>query len=286
MGSQRVGHDWATELNCIINHNGFDLGHTWKPLVVSPTFFNLSLNLALRSSWSEPQSASGLVFPDCIDFSISSYKEYNQSDFGIDHLVMCMCRVVSCVVGRGRLLWLVRSVRKTLLAFALLHFVFQGQTCLLLQKSLDFQLLHSSPLWWKWHLFLVLVLEGPHRTVHLQFLQHYWLRHRFGLLWYWMVCLGYLKANYEAILHYLLEDILPSIFISLIHLELIVYRGMFFDSAFCFLFYLSILLLIPHCFSYCTFTTHPDIRQYKFSNTSFFKIILTIPGSLHFPHKL
>ena len=31
-------------------------------LVVFPTFFNLSLNLAIRSSWSESQSAHGLVF--------------------------------------------------------------------------------------------------------------------------------------------------------------------------------------------------------------------------------
>ena len=30
--------------------------------------------------------------------------------------------------------------------FALLHFVLQGQICLLLQVSLDFLLLHSSPL--------------------------------------------------------------------------------------------------------------------------------------------
>ena len=36
-------------------------------LVVFPTFFNLSLNLAIRSSWSEPQSALGLVFADCIE---------------------------------------------------------------------------------------------------------------------------------------------------------------------------------------------------------------------------
>ena len=36
-------------------------------LVVVPTFFNLSLNLAIRSSWSEPQSAPGLVFVDCIE---------------------------------------------------------------------------------------------------------------------------------------------------------------------------------------------------------------------------
>ena len=34
-------------------------------------------------------------------FSIFGCKEYNQSDFGVDHLVMSMYRVFSCVVGRG-----------------------------------------------------------------------------------------------------------------------------------------------------------------------------------------
>ena len=33
-----------------------------------------------------------------------------------------------------------------MLAFTLFHFVFQGQTYLLLQVSLDFLLLHSNPL--------------------------------------------------------------------------------------------------------------------------------------------
>ena len=72
---------------------------------------------------------------------------------------MSMCRVISDV-GRGCLLWPVCSFGLTLLAFALLHFILQGQTCLLLQVSLDFRLLHSSPLWWKEHLFWVLVLGG------------------------------------------------------------------------------------------------------------------------------
>ena len=69
------------------------------------------------------------------------------------HLLMSMCRVVSCVVGIGCLIWPVHSLGKTLLAFALLHYVLQGQTCLLFQVSLDFLLLHSSPLCWKGHLF-------------------------------------------------------------------------------------------------------------------------------------
>ena len=104
-------------------------------LVVFPSFFNLSLNLAIRSSGSEPQSAPGLIL--LLHFWL-------QSDFSIDHLVMSMCRVFSCVVGRGCLLWPICSLGETLLAFALLNFVLQGQICLLLQVSLDVLLLQSS----------------------------------------------------------------------------------------------------------------------------------------------
>ena len=80
-----------------------------------------------------------------------------------------------------------------LLAFALLHFILQGQTWLLFQVSLDFLLLHFSPLWWEGGLFWVLVLKGLvglHRTLQLQLPQPYWSAHRLRLPWYWMVCLG------------------------------------------------------------------------------------------------
>ena len=112
----------------------------------------------------------------------------------ISVLTICesMCRVFSCVFGRGCLLWPVRSLGKTLLAFALLHSVFQGQICLWPKAFLDFLLWHSSPLWWKGHLFWVLGfkgLVGLHRTIPLQLLQHYWLGPRLGFLWYWMACL-------------------------------------------------------------------------------------------------
>ena len=60
-----------------------------------------------------------------------------------------MCRVFSCVVGRGCLLWPVCSLGNILLSFTLLHFVSLDQICLLLQVSLDFLLLHSNHLWWK-----------------------------------------------------------------------------------------------------------------------------------------
>ena len=136
---------------------------------------NLSLNLAIKSLWSEPQSVPPLVFADSIEFLHLWLQRNNQTDFSIDHLVMSMCRAVSCVVRRGCLLWLVRSLVKTLLAFDLLPILLQGQTCLLLQVSPDLLLLHSSPLWWQGHLFLMLVVEslvGLHRTVQLQLLRH------------------------------------------------------------------------------------------------------------------
>ena len=84
------------------------------------------------------------------------------------------------------------SLGKALLAFALLHFVLQGQIFLLLQVSLDFLL-------WKGHLFWVLVPEGLvglHRTVQLQLLQHYLLGYRRGLLWHWMVGLGHEQRSF------------------------------------------------------------------------------------------
>ena len=54
-----------------------------------------------------------------------------------------------------------------LLAFARLHFVLQGQTCLLLQVSRDFLILYSIPLWWKDIFFFdsLDILVSVHRTV-------------------------------------------------------------------------------------------------------------------------
>ena len=72
--------------------------------------------------------------------------------------------------------------RKTLLAFALLHFVLQGQICLLLQISLDFLLLQLPMM--KKHLFGVSSkgLVGLHRRVQLHLLWHSRLGHRFESL--------------------------------------------------------------------------------------------------------
>ena len=48
-------------------------------------------------------------------------------------------------------------------------------------------LVMTSP---KWHLLVLEGLVSLHTTVQIQLLRHYLLEHRFGLPWYWMVCLG------------------------------------------------------------------------------------------------
>ena len=164
-------------------------------LVVFPTFFSLSLNFSIKSSWSEPQLALGFFVFVFAFFCLYRASPSSAADFGIDHLVRSTCRVVSCVVGKGYFLWPVCSLDKTLLAFALLHFVLQGQTCQLLQVFLDLLLLHSNPTsCWVFlvFFFLVLVLEGHvglHRTVQLWLLWHYRLGHRCGSLLCWIICL-------------------------------------------------------------------------------------------------
>ena len=108
-------------------------------------------------------------------------------------MVISKCRVVSWLVGKGCLLSPPCSFDRTLLALALIRFVLPGQTCLLFQVFLDFLVFHSSPIWWKGHLFWVLVLEGLvglHRTIQLQLLCHQWLGHGLGLPWCWMASLG------------------------------------------------------------------------------------------------
>ena len=106
----------------------------------------------------------------------------------------CPCAESSllCLVGRGCFLG------KTLLAFALLHSVLQGQICVLLLVILDSYFCIPVPYNENdtfWGCFIK-ALAGLHRTVQLQLLWYYWSWHRLGLLWYWMVCLGNKQRSY------------------------------------------------------------------------------------------
>ena len=124
-------------------------------------------------------------------FSIFGYKECNQSDFGIDHLVMSMCRVVSWFVGLFAMTsvfsWQ-NSVSLCLVSFCIPRPnlpVTPGISWLPAFAFLSPMMKRTS------FLVLVLGLVGLHRTVQLQLLRHQWLGiHTLGLLWYWVVCLG------------------------------------------------------------------------------------------------
>ena len=86
-------------------------------------FSNLSLNFALRSWWSELQLATGLVICWLYTASTSlATKNVINFDFSIDHLVMSLYKVVSCVVDKESSLWLVHSLGRIQLTFALIHF--------------------------------------------------------------------------------------------------------------------------------------------------------------------
>ena len=66
---------------------GNSTGVAW---VVFPTFFNLSLNFAIRSSWSESLSVPSLIFADCIELL---------------HLLLQIDHLVIPELGSGTFLW-------------------------------------------------------------------------------------------------------------------------------------------------------------------------------------
>ena len=93
-----------------------------------------------------------------------------------------------------------RSLDKTLLAFALLHFVLPGQPCLLFWVSLTSKFCIPIPSDVK-GIFWVLVLETLtdfQRSSQLRLLWRQFLGHGLGLLWWWMVCLE-MKGDHSVL---------------------------------------------------------------------------------------
>ena len=101
-------------------------------LMIFCTFFCLSLNFAMRPWWSEPQSAPGLVFCWLYTAYPSSVTKNIINLISVLSIWWCPCVKSSHVVVKGYLLWLVHSLGRIQLAFALLYFILQGQIWLLL----------------------------------------------------------------------------------------------------------------------------------------------------------
>ena len=123
---------WIYSSPLLYNHKGFYLGHIRMAYLLysrKPEVCNKELMI-----WATVSSRSWfywLYFP----FSIFSCIGYNQSDFSTAHLMMSMCRVISCFWKSVFAMCSVFSWQN-LLAFVLLHFVLQNQPCLLLQVLL------------------------------------------------------------------------------------------------------------------------------------------------------
>ena len=110
----------------------------------------------------------------------------------IDHLVMSMCRIISCVIAKGCFLWPVYSLGKILLAFALLHFVLQGQICQFTPGNSWLPTFIFQFPTMKGTSFLVFVLEGLvglHRTIQL---------HLFGISG-WAIDLVYYDVEWSTL---------------------------------------------------------------------------------------
>ena len=137
--------------------------------------------------WATVSSQS--CFCWCIEL-LHLCKEYNQSDFGFDCLVMSMCSLLLCCL---------KSVFPMTSAFSWQNSISLCAASFCTPRPYlpcYFRCFLTSyfpvPSNGK-HIFWVLFLKGLiglHRTVQLQLLQHYWLGHRLGSLWYWIVCLG------------------------------------------------------------------------------------------------
>ena len=182
MGSQRVGHDWETELIWTEWSSGF------------PYFLQFKLEFVNKEFMIWATVSSRFVFADCVDLLrlclkriLSIWFQYWSS--GDVH----MWSVLSCCWNRMLAMTSVFSWQSYLSLFPasfctprpnfpvtpgiswLPPFAFQSS----IMKRTSF-------LGVCFRTFFL----GLHRTVQLQFLQHSWSRHLLGLLWYWVVCLG------------------------------------------------------------------------------------------------
>ena len=153
-------------------------------LDVFPTFFNWSLNFAIKNSWSEPQSAPSLVFDDCLElFEIINL---------ISVLAIWRCAFVEFVLLEEGVYYDQCISWQTSVSLCPASFctprpnlsVTPGISWL---PSFAFQ----SPMMKRTSFLRFLEgLVGLHRIIQLQLLHSYWLQYRLGLPWYWMVRLG------------------------------------------------------------------------------------------------
>ena len=137
----RVGHDWATSLSCIGEGNGNPLqcsclenprdGGAWWAAIYGVAQSRTQVKRLSRSS-SRASSSSGAknIINQIVALTIW----------------WCPCVESSLVLLKEGVCYDQCVLSAKLLVFALLHFVLQGQTCVLLQVSTDFLLCIPIPM--------------------------------------------------------------------------------------------------------------------------------------------
>ena len=129
--------------------------------MVFPTFFNLILNFAKRCSWSEPSIVSS---QSCFCWRYRTSPSLAMKNIINLILVLtiwwCPCVEWSLVLfeeGVCYAQFILLQNSSPLHCFILYS---KAKLACYFRYLLNFLLLHSSPLWWKWHLFWGIVLEG------------------------------------------------------------------------------------------------------------------------------
>ena len=129
------------------NHKGFDLGAYLNGLLLFPIFFNLSEFCNKQFMiWATVSSRSCFCWLYRASLSLTTKNIIDL--FSVLTIWWCPCVELSLVLlEEGFFCYDQCILLAKLLAFALLHFVLQGQTCLLLQVSLAFffNLFFQSP---------------------------------------------------------------------------------------------------------------------------------------------
>ena len=115
MGLQRVRHDWVTELNWTEWSSSF------------PHFLQFKSEFDIKEFMIWATVSSWSCFCWLYRASASSAAKNMINLISVLAIWWCPCVESSFILLGGCLLWPVRSLGKTLLAFALLHSVFQGQ---------------------------------------------------------------------------------------------------------------------------------------------------------------
>ena len=105
----------------LYNHKGLDLDHIWM-FSVFPYFLQFKSEFC-----NEDFMVCATVSPQSCFCWLYRASPSSAAKNIINILVISMCRVIFCVVGKQCLLWPVCSLGKTLLTFVLLHFVSNGK---------------------------------------------------------------------------------------------------------------------------------------------------------------